>query len=758
MGSALQPNRVFNKRPLVWLAICFAPGIVLGRYFHFTALYLTAALVIAAAAVCLRLLSKSGWSRTVMVLALAAFALLGSFLSSCTISVPYLSGGTRTVTGHIYSTPIVNEYGSVVCLLDNAQLDGQDCGNVKLYSSASSLTALECGNVICATAEVEIPDGVRNPGGFDERLYLLSENIHYKAYADNVMVTGARKTLTTVLNDIRVSVGDVMERVFAADTAPLAKGMLLGDKQSLDEDIYGAFKDTGMAHVLAVSGLHAAILIAVVYGFFRLIRLGRIPTLVATLVFIAVYALVTGLTPSILRASVMAIVLLLGKYFGRQTDTLSSLALAFIISLFIHPLDLFMAGFQLSFSAVFGLLTLGSHINRMLKKALPSRLSDMISASVGATAGTIPILAASFNRLSVLSVIINIFVLPLASFAIVLTFITTFLALFIGQTAACIAFAADAVIRFMLTVIEALAVLPFAAVNVATPPWFLTIGLFLLLFIASKYLLVSTKLKALLGAGLMAAVLLVLLIIQPAGMTMTFLDVGQGDAAFVRTAQGGEYFVDGGPPKCADEIVDFTIRNGITPDAAFVSHTDDDHFAGLVALYEQGMLQKVYCSAQEMETVMAAMPKAEVVTLSVGDAVLLDDETRAVVLYPYSDSAAENKNDLSLVLMMEYKGHRALLTGDISGRNETVLFTTLCRVDIYKAAHHGSKYSSYRLPLSVLAPKYSVVSVGDNTFGHPHAWALNNLEDYSDAVFTTWQNHAVVFSIDDKITVKTYGG
>lgn len=756
MGSAMQPSRVFNMRPLVLLALCFAFGILLGRYFHLTTISLSAAAVLAVAALCLRVMTKNGWGRMTLTLVCAAFVLFGSFLSSSVINAAYLTGGTRTVTGHIYSTPTMNDYGSVVCLLGNAQLDGQDCGNIKLY--APLFPALKSGDEIVAAAEVEIPDGVSNPGGFDERLYLLSEGIQYKAYAEAVTVTGTRVTIATFLTDIRAAVGHIIDTVFAADTAPVAKGMLLGDKQALDEETYDAFKDTGMAHVLAVSGLHAAILIAMVYGFFRLIRLGRTPTLIATLVFIAAYALVTGLTPSIVRASVMATVLLLGKHFGRQTDTLSILALAFIMSLLFNPLDLFMAGFQLSFSAVLGLLSVGAQLKRLLVKVLPVRLSDMISASVGATAGTMPVLAASFNRLSLLSIVINIFVLPLASLAIVLTFITTLLGLFMGQTAAFFAFAADAVIRLMLAIVNALAVLPFAAVNIAAPPWYATISIVILLFMVSKYLLISTRLKALLSGALTVVVLLTVLLSQPAGMTLTFLDVGQGDAAFVRTAQGGEYYVDGGPPKSADEVVGFTARNGITPDAAFVSHTDDDHFAGLVALYEQGMLHKVYCSTQEFDEVSAAMPDAQVVSLSAGDTVMLDDETRAVVLYPYSDSAAENKNDLSLVLLIEYKGHSALLTGDISGEIETALFTGLSKVDVYKAAHHGSPYSSYRLPLSVLSPTYSVVSVGENSFGHPHAWALNNLEDYSDAVYSTLQDHAVVFCLDDAISVKTYGG
>ena len=110
--------------------------------------------------------------------------------------------------------------------------------------------------------------------------------------------------------------------------------------------------------------------------------------------------------------------------------------------------------------------------------------------------------------------------------------------------------------------------------EVITPPWYVTIGWFMLLFIVSKYLLVSTRIKALLGGGITAGVLLVVLLTRPAGMTITFLDVGQGDAAFVRTALGGEYFIDGGPLKSGEEVVSFTARNGISPDAAFVSHTD----------------------------------------------------------------------------------------------------------------------------------------------------------------------------------------
>jgi competence protein ComEC len=384
-------------------------------------------------------------------------------------------------------------------------------------------------------------------------------------------------------------------------------------------------------------------------------------------------------------------------------------------------------------------------------------IGKAVSASVGATAGTLPVLAASFNRISVFSILLNIFLIPLSSAIIVLVFICTLMGVIFSPAAAIAAYMPAVLIRFMMTVIGGAADIPAMAVDVASPPWYIVLAFFALLFLISKYVLVNIRLKAAAGAILSFAALTALLLSRPAGLYLVFLDVGQGDAAYLRTAQGDDYFIDGGRPESAEEVKDFAMRCGISPEAAFVSHTDDDHFAGLLALYDAGRLHRVFCSYQEVNTVTAVMPGAEVVPLAAGDVVLLDDETHAVVLYPYKDTTAESTNALSLVLLVEYGGHTALFTGDIDGATETAALTGIGPVDIYKAAHHGSKYSSYRLPLEVLSPEYSVVSTGGNSYGHPHAWALRNLEDYSDEVYITRDDYAVEFYIDDDIRVNALG-
>ena len=752
-----RPRRVMNRRPLLPAAAALAVGIAVGRYIHLSIAYIVIAMIFAIMAIII--FQKKAGTGKVLALACAALGLFGAFQASIIVTVQTVeTGDDLTVTGRVYSEPYINNYGSTVVLLNHAHIDGKDCGNIKLYVTDGK--QLMCGDVVEVTAKVELPEGVRNPGGFDERLYLIAQNVYYKAYADTVQITGWMDGPLVWFVQAREALSGIVDAVFEPDVAPIAKGMLLGDKSGLNEQTYTAFKDTGIAHVLAVSGLHAGILISFIYYLLRLLRLGRTTRLALSLTFIAIYACVTGLSPSIIRAGIMACTLLLGHHLGRQTDTMNSLALAFIISLLLSPLDLFMTGFQLSFGAVFGILTLGEQIRRWMDSRLPRRLggvSAAVSASTGATAGTAPLLAASFNRVSLLSMLLNIVVIPIASLAIVLVFITVFAGMFIGSTASYIALLPAVVIRLMMTVIHWAAAIPFIAADVASPPWYLTFAWFTMLLVTSGYMLIRAKSKAVFSGVLVVLVMFGMLTSRH-GMTLTFLDVGQGDAVYIRTAQGGEYFVDGGPEQSADEILSFVVRKGITPDAAFVSHTDDDHFSGLKALYEAGLLHKVYCSYQEEATVRAAMPNALVVPLAAGDTVLLDDKTRAVVLYPYRDDEPEAKNEQSLVLLVEYGGHTALLTGDIPGDVETKIFALVGEVDIYKAAHHGSDGSSYRLPLSVLSPEYSVVSVGENGFGHPGMLAMDNLEDYSGEVFVTEEEGAVEFRIDTAIRVHTYGG
>lgn len=759
MEKSDEKNGGIIRRPVFIFAVFFAAGIVLGRYFNLKTEFIVASVIFAILSTSithnLRIRKKT---ISLLMLGISCF-FFSALLSATAYNVDYINTGENmNLQGRVYSQPYKNDYGSTVLLLDDVNVDGQQCGNVKLYISEAN--AIKCGDVLSARVDIEIPKGVRNPGGFDEKLYLLSQGISYKAYAQNATVTGEKDGLDVLLSDTRRYIGDSLDKIFEVDVAPLAKAMLLGDTQGIDEQTYTAFKDTGMAHVLAVSGLNAAILVAFLYGVLKILKAGRQLRLIITLVFIIAYTCITGLTPSIVRAAIMAGAVLIGTYFGRQNDTLNYLSFAFIISLIIRPLDLFTAGFQLSFAAVFGMVTLGWQIkywwNKILSKKL-KRTGDALSASIGATAGTIPVLASSFNRISTLSVIINLAVIPLASAATILVFISALFGLIFGEAAAFIAFPATMVIRTMLLIIHSAASIPFAAVNIASPQFILIAASILLIYISSKYLLLKVRIKAILCAAIVTAVILIPILTRFDGMYVVFLDTGQGDAGFFKTEQGGEYFVDGGNTLGAEEVLSFALRNGYAPDAAFLSHSDEDHISGIVKLYEAGLIHKVYCSWQEKDYVKSVMPEADVIPLSAGDRVLLDDNTSALVLYPYKDTISKDKNGASLVFLLQYRNYSALFTGDIPGTVETEIFAGLNEISIYKASHHGSKESSFRLPLSVLRPECSVIYAGRNNYGLPNPSAVTNLSEYSGKVYITMNDMAVEFFIKDGIKVNTYG-
>ena len=747
-------SSIINYRPLFFAALCLALGIVIGRYTNFSVIYIIAAAVLAIAAFCLR-------KKWVILLVCASFAFAGVFMSSLQFDAEYIdTEAEMQVQGRVTGLSYVSYYGDTIVVLDNTKIEGQKSGKIKLYIGSEDELWLAPGDIIEAVADVEIPKGVRNPGGYNERLQYLSQGIYYKAYTQTVTVTGHQGGLIILSAAIREHIGSVIDDIFEDDVQAVAKAMLLGEKYDLDDVVYSTFKDTGMAHVLAVSGLHAGILIGFFYLVLKWLRAGRRVKLIVTLVFVVIYACVTGLTPSIVRACIMASALLIGNYFGRQSDSINYLSAAFIISLLINPLSLFSVSFMLSFGAVFSIITLGWQINHWLAGRTPgwmSKVNGAVSVSAGATAGTLPFLALKFNRISTFSFLTNIFIIPLASVAIVMVFITTAAGLVFAEFGTWLAYASGFVVRILIKVIDWVAAVPFVAVDIASPPWYLILVIMLMLFVTSKFVLIKTWVKAALCTGIVVIVVCTMLLSGRSGMYLVFLDVGQGDAAFIRTYQGGEYFIDGGREKSSDEVVDFSIRNDIRPNAAFVTHSDADHFSGMKALYDKGLLKKVYCSYQESEYIKEQLPEAEIVRLCAGDIVWLDEYTTAKVLYPYKETQTDDKNEASLVLLVEYNGYRVLFTGDILGQTETLIFSEIGKVDIYKVAHHGSKYSSYQLPLSNLNPDYSIVSAGYNTFGHPHPFAIANLEEYSGKVYTTINDYAVEFYIDEGIKVKTYG-
>lgn len=230
---------------------------------------------------------------------------------------------------------------------------------------------------------------------------------------------------------ITLNVKENLNTYLNSDNAKIAYSILFGEKENMS-DIYSIFSSAGIAHILAVSGLHIGFLVAMIVCFFKLIKCNKHVINVIVFVLLMFYCYLCGFTPSIVRAMIMSMVLLISKSYGKQYDALSSLSLAAIIILMFSPMSIFSVGFQLSFGCVFAIVSLTRPINNLLSKMkCPNFLLRPISISVAVNLGIMAITAAHFNEINFISTISNLIVLPVFSVCFGILFITSFIGLIV---------------------------------------------------------------------------------------------------------------------------------------------------------------------------------------------------------------------------------------------------------------------------------------------------------------------------------------
>lgn len=271
--------------------------------------------------------------------------------------------------------------------------------------------------------------------------------------ADGIFpVTGAAyeppDSLTWRLTAARAAIGERIDLLFSEDGG-LMKGMLLGEKGDIADSLLDSFKSVGIMHILAISGLHVSVLAT---AFSLLFRRNAWVRFACTGLFLALYAALTAFSPSVIRASLMLLCYTLAFPLRRRPDAPSALALSFIVILLCNPLALFYTGFQLSYSAVYGLILLSAPIAHALRR-LGGAASKAIAGSAAVTVATVPAMAAAFGYVQPLSILTNILVLPVVPFALIPAFL--------GTAVSCLSLPAGkaicAVSRFALGTITAIA-------------------------------------------------------------------------------------------------------------------------------------------------------------------------------------------------------------------------------------------------------------------------------------------------------------
>lgn len=577
----------------------------------------------------------------------------------------------------------------------------------------------------------------------------------------------------------RLALEDALQRALPEPAAALGGGIAFGRDDTLAEDLKDDFRTTGLAHIVAVSGSNVSMVTALV--FFLAIRFMRRQwAAVPAAVTLVAYVAIAGLDWSVIRAGLMAAVLLGGLWAGRPQSSLAALGAATVAMTLVTPSAALDVGFQLSFAATAGLIVFGPWIafglGQLLRSAraeafVPGSAVQVVALSISATIATLPIVWINFERVSLIGVVLNVIVEPLFLPAFWLSLLTAVTGAVWDPAGWAIGLAAYYPLAFITWLAETGAEVPGAAVPLGRGSGGRALLVYVLAaipgWLAFRHLVPvepraapSARARAVhrgllaTGAGAVVAVVLPVSLLPAAGpgaLRIDVLDVGQGDAILLTTPHGHQVLVDGGPSgiELARQAGASMPHWDHTIDTVVLTHADIDHLSGLIEAGRRFRIGEVVAAREGGTSDAYTLWRSEaapVRQVAAGDHWELDG-VRFDVLWPAADGEVASTNDASVVLLVTYEGRTALLTGDIEGDVQRVLMSDgLGQADLLKVPHHGSKTSDPAF-FARVAPVAAVISAGaDNRFGHPHEETLAALA--GTPVFRTDRDGRVTFYLD----------
>ncbi len=657
---------------------------------------------------------------------------------------------------------------------------------IRVYGSVDNTEwhDFRVGSRISAGIRIYDLEGPVNPGQFDYKKFLHRQGIFLHGDLDSVVLIESNVERIN-WSRLRDAVHSRIENLFDESTTPLAKALLTGDRQELDRDEQQYFARAGLSHIMAVSGMHVGFIVApfwlVIPWLWQWRYGGWIGLLLLSVILIS-YAGLTGFSPSVSRASLMAWLLSTGKLLRRMKDSVNLMGVSAFILLLINPSQLFEIGFQLSFGAVFVILLLMPVCQQIIPQRIRytkrGKLAMVVLVSFVVQLGLYPLLVWYFGEFSIIGPVANALVVPLLSAVVPGTFLL-------------LPFA-DSIPPGLMSVLNApnlysLKWIGFVAeflggwhrswitAEIDTAWFFIfwaaAIGFFATLKIPQlryKYLIV------LLGVLCLMLIKDLKKSIGISELKVVMLDVGQGDAVHIQTPGGKNIFIDTGrwnPMSNSGDrvIMPYLESKGIDRlDAVILSHPHADHIGGMPTLLNETDIGVIYYCGYDYDSVLysdyrtlARQVGVNMQSVVKGDLLPIDKTIRVFVLGPDGRVHNSNPNDHSVVVKMVYNRVHMLFTGDAEQHQETRIrdvYGDFLKSDFLKAGHHGSRTSSHLNFLEKVQPAKAGVSLSfRNRFNHPHPDAVARLHAHTGNIFYTSLEGGLVFTTDGN-TIEYKGG
>lgn len=622
-----------------------------------------------------------------------------------------------------------------------------------------------------------------NYGQFDRKNYELGNG--NLLMLDGVHIISEKRTILIIidyLKKINEYICDLYDKWLPEDKASIAKAMVLGDKSDIDKDLQQLYQRSGIAHIIAISGLHIAMFGGTIYHLLRKLSGSYPVAAVLGITFILTYGILTGLSGATVRAIIMLILAITADVLGRKYDGITSITMALILMIVWNVNAIGQAGFLLSFGAVTGICLIYPAIKngfgeKVIKDGLVGKVCDGLLVSISVQLATVPIIMYYYYEVPIYGIVLNILVVPLMSVLLLFLAVLAVGGYFSSVIAGFSSFIACIILNIYEVLCKLIDKLPFHILHMGRPKkmWMLLYYAIVILIVLALY-----KKKRNYVFGLCAIMIALFAISGIRGeLLVNVFDVGQGDGIYIRTPTNDNILIDGGSSS-KKNVGEYIIKNGIkyfgcdAIDYMIITHSDSDHFSGAKELLNDNgvevrnlvlpLINNPDDEYRELQT--AAINKGcNIYYISVGDEIVTGN-VRFHCLNPGKLSSAD-KNQNSIVLWMKYDKFDMLFTGDIDKDVEDEILKDSYykeqirqgnSVEVLKVAHHGSATSTSVNFVNETRAKVSVISVGENNrYGHPSKDVVKRLTNNNSRVYMTKDDGAVTISTDGKrYNVDTY--
>lgn len=643
---------------------------------------------------------------------------------------------------------------------------------------------IHIGNAIRAAGELSFFQNARNPGNFDQKLYYQRQDIHGSAWAKEVeVVDDSIWKIRDWLSEFRSQWKKALIQAMGEKDGNVLSAMLLGEKSEMDPDTKELYQVSGIGHILAISGLHLSFIGIGAYRIFRRMTGSYTAGGIAGILLLVLYVMMIGVTISAVRALVMFLFRVGADMTGRHYDPPTALAAAAAAVLLWRPLSLYDGGFWLSFGAVFAMI-----IVLPIFKGLPVQ---GFWASVSINLTILPVMLFYFFEFPPYSLLLNLFVIPLMSAM-----------LFLGLLGSAAYAAGIPIAVFGLRICKVILWLyekcceigmgiPGARMIAGKPRLWQIAAYYILLAAALVFLrrLRRKEIKKASGMETAGRIRIMPLLALAAGifiltfrfgeegrLSVTILDVGQGDGIFIQGPAGGTYLIDGGSSDIKKvgqyRIEPFLKSRGVGRlDYVLISHGDSDHMNGVADLIERRKIgieigtlvlpmQEAWDEALCSLADMARQAGIQVAAIGPGQGIQ-EKEAALSCIQPAKGDEIQPGNEASMVLALSSGEFDMLLSGDVEGKGEELLTERLTKTEqartweVLKVAHHGSRNSTSERFLQSVQPAFAIISAGEqNRYEHPHQETLVRLKERGIKIYSTQDKGAVMIEVKDgKMTI-----